>query len=288
MPIRSFHFKTPWPCLALLALLAPPPAAAEAAEDPIAAIEKWQQKLFTDVAPAVVFLSSKTTFGSGFLVSPEGWILTNAHVVQGTEQLDVVLHDGRKLVGQVAERASDQLDLALVKVPLSGANHLVPKSTAELAVGNWVASIGHNEGGIWTYNTGMVSNIYPTATGRDIFQTQIPLNPGSSGGPIFNRQGEVVGIVTAGLKNSNSINFGIRLERAFGTLEKLSQVVPCLVIRAPLGTPVFVDGRMIGTGPKIVILAAEKTYEVMMVVRGNLIKRQVRFPSQRLVDLSHP
>ena len=284
MPNRTHSPSTSWSLLALLALA---PAAA-ATEDPIAAIEKWQQKLFTDVAPAVVFLSSKTTFGSGFIVSPEGWILTNAHVVQGAGQVDVVLHDGRKLTGQVTERASDQLDLALVKVSLSGAYHLKLKSTLDLSVGNWVASIGHNEGGIWTYNTGMISNIYPSGTGRDIFQTQIPLNPGSSGGPIFNRLGEVVGIVTAGLKNSNSINFGIRLERALTTLEKLSQVVPCLVIRAPQGTPVFVDGRMIGAGPKIVILATEKTYEVMMVVHGNLVKRQVRFPNQRAVDLAQP
>lgn len=146
--------------------------------------------------------------GSGFFVEPR-LILTNAHVVKGREKVDVVLHDGRRVEGMVVERAVDDVDLALIEIATEG-KPLELDAKGELQVGTWVASVGHGMGGVWSYTTGMISNIYPNGAERPVFQTQIPLNPGASGGPIFDRRGMVLGIVMSGIEDSNSINFAIR------------------------------------------------------------------------------
>ena len=267
----------------LFALCVPGPAAA--GEDPLAAIEERQQALFERAAPCVVFISNKYGLGSGFFVSAAGLVLTNQHVIGKGETVNVVLHDGTKLKGTVVERAGGKLDLALIQVDVRDAPLLPIGGMTDLRVGGWVASVGHNRGGIWTFNTGMVSNIYPRGSERPIFQTQIPLNPGSSGGPIIDRQGRVVGIVTAGLARSNNINFGIRMDEAIRNLKKLAEISDVLIITAPEGIPVFVDGKMAGTGPRVVVPAEPKTYEIFAVINGKMKKVQIEYPAQRSVEL---
>lgn len=268
--------------LVLLLVLSEP---AFAGQDPLAAVEKRQQALFERAAPCVVFISNQYGLGSGFFVSADGLVLTNRHVIGKGNTVNVVLHDGTKLEGKVVERAGGKLDLALIQVDVEGAPFLPVGDTSELRVGSWVASVGHNRGGIWTFNTGMVSNIYPRGSERPIFQTQIPLNPGSSGGPIIDRRGRVVGIVTAGLARSNNINFGIRMDVAVRAFEKLAAISPVLTITAPEGVAVFVDGQMAGTGPRVVIPAKAKTYEIFAIIGGKLKKVEIDYPAQRFVEL---
>jgi len=269
----------------LLLLLATPLAASAQLADPLEEIERRQKKLFEKVAKSVVFVSNGRGFGSGFFVSENGLILTNAHVVDGAKTVEVVLHDGRKFKGRTVEVARDDIDLALVKVPLENTPRLPLVTTESLRVGSWVASIGHGRGGVWTFTTGMVSNIYPVGASRPVFQTQIPLNPGSSGGPIINRRGEVVGIVTAGMTESNAINFAIRIDHAFQYLDGLRKIQEVLTIHAPSGVPVFVDGTLVGTGPTIVVSVSKGTHEVFAVIRGAMVKRTVDYPEQRMVVL---
>jgi S1-C subfamily serine protease len=149
-----------------------------------------------------------------------------------------------------------------------------------------VASIGHGLGGIWTFTTGMVSNIYPDRGERPVFQTQIPLNPGNSGGPVLDRRGRVVGVVTAGIRDSNSINFAIRSDVAVRKLAKLQASCECLVILAPPDVPVFVDGELAGKRPRVAVPADARAYEVFAVVAGQMRKRIATFPKGREVDLT--
>lgn len=135
----------------------------------------------------MVFISNGEGFGSGFFVSEDGLVLTNAHVVGDAKLVDVLLHDGRRLKGAVVERAQKSLDLALVEVAVKGARALELDELAGVRVGSFAASVGHGEGAIWTFNAGMVTNIYPAGGERPILQTQIPLNPGNSGGPVIDR-----------------------------------------------------------------------------------------------------
>ena len=170
-------------------------------------------------------------------------------------------------------------------VKLNQAAPLKLGGTEDLYVGSWVGSIGHGSGGIWTFNTGMVSNIYPAGSERPIFQTQIPLNPGSSGGPIFDRQGRVVGVVTAGEMESNNVNFGIKIDLAFQYLSRLESLCACLTVSAPQGVPVFLDGVMVGKGPKLLLRVPAGNHSLFVVKNGQMVKQLVNYPKQRIVDL---
>lgn len=253
--------------------------------DSVAAQEAFQQALFERVAPAVAFIATRQAFGSGLLVSSDGLILTNAHVVKGQDVVDVVLHDGRKFRGKVIERGADEIDVALVQVEARGTPTLPLASKSDLRVGNWVAAVGHGRGGIWTFNVGMVSNIYPDGHERPVFQTQIPLNPGNSGGPIVDRHGRVVGIVTAGIEGANSINFGIDIDVARKALTRLDGQCECLVITAPAQVPVFVDGRMVGQGPRVIVAVSPGKHDVFGVVAGKMIRHAIEYPAVRAVSL---
>ncbi len=266
----------------LLAMLLAAPAPAP--EDPIAALERRQQELFERSAPAVVHITTKEGIGSGFFVGGDGLVLTNRHVVGDHDTVDVVLHDGRRVAGRVVERAAS-VDLALVQTGTTPPATLRLASVAELKVGAWVAAIGHGLGGLWTYNVGMISNIYPFEGKRPVFQTQIPLNPGNSGGPILDREGRVVGIVTAGIAEANAINFAIKVDVAPQHLPKLRGYCRCLTILAPAGVPVFVDGRLAGKGPIVVVIAEKRPYEVFAVIDGERRAATLEHPGTPRVDL---
>jgi S1-C subfamily serine protease len=259
--------------------------------DPLDALERHHQALFARTAPAVVFIANQQGFGSGFFVSSDGLILTNAHVVGSQKQVRVVLHDGRTLEGEVLRRAERDLDLALVRVAVQGAPTLAFADLSTLSVGSWVASVGHGRGAIWTFNVGFVSNIYPSGGERPVLQTQIPLNPGSSGGPVLDRHGRVVGVVTAGIKESNSINFAIKADVCQGAFAELRRAVTSLRVQAPQGVAVFVDGRHAGIGPKLIVPidpTRSTPIEVMAVIGGRMVKRQVDGKTTHEITLESP
>lgn len=268
--------------IVIIALLA---QFAVAGEDPLAAFERRQQEIFTANAPGVVLIADGDSFGSGFFVTADGLILTNAHVVGKASTVAVVLGDGRRVTGQVVELAREGVDLALVQAPVTGVKPVALELSSDLRIGSWVASIGHGKGAIWSYNTGIVSNIYPDGKDHPVFQTQIPLNPGNSGGPVLDKRGRAVGVVTAQLANTASINFAIRTEVALRSLSGLARACDCLVIQAPNNLPVFVDGEMRGLGPRVVIPAQPKRYQVFVVVDGVMKKAEAQFPRQRTIDL---
>ncbi len=267
-----------------LALLGAPADGAGSDDDPVAAMEAMQQALFDRVAPSVVFISNGQSFGSGVVVAEDGLLLTNRHVVGEGDALQVVLQDGTRLDGLVQAR-HDELDLALVRVGAVGLPVLPWADPRSLRVGSWVASVGHGSGGIWTFTTGMVSNIYPSGAERPVFQTQIPLNPGSSGGPVVDREGEVVGIVVAGMESSNSINFAIQGGVVLRAFDELASLCDCLVVRTRAGLPVFVDGAMVGKGPQVLVSVDDGRHTVFAVVDGAKVERTVTWPDERTVEL---
>lgn len=250
--------------------------------------ESALQKMYETVAASVVFISNQRSFGSGFFVNTSGLVLTNAHVVDKNGTIDVVLHSGKKVKGRVVERGLSNLDVALIQLPLKNTRPLAIESETPVRIGSWVGSVGHGAGGIWTLNIGIVSNIYPDGAKHPVFQTQIPLNPGSSGGPIFNCKGNVVGIVTAGLSNSNSINFGIKMNVAIQGLKHLQQQLGTLVkgvwILAPKNTPIYLDNKMVGTGPKQFVSVKDGPHEVFILVNGRMFKKTFVFPAQKKVS----
>ncbi|MGH1344943.1 MAG: S1C family serine protease [Nannocystales bacterium] len=248
------------------------------------ALERETTGLFDRVAPSVVLVETRDGFGSGFFVSPLGHIVTNRHVVGHASEVKVRLQDGRRMVGKVLARGSGGVDVALIKVSAKNTPALAFSSTRSVRIGTWAGSVGHGRGGVWTLTTGLISNAHG-ARDRGVLQTQIPLNPGSSGGPVFDRHGRVVGIVVSGMVDSDAINFAITPETALAALSKLRPLTNCLTIKAPVGASVFVRGARVGTGPVVTVVAEPGDYRVEVDGAGGRKQRTVTFPDVRLVSL---
>ena len=150
------------------------------------------------------------SLGSGFIIEPDGLILTNYHVVDNAEKITVRLLDGRELAGKVVGK-DQKTDIALVKISARDLPVAPLGDSDQLEVGEWVMAIGNPFGLDNTVTSGIVS-----AKDRQIgagpydhfIQTDASINPGNSGGPLVNLQGEVVGIDTAIFSQSGG-NIGI-------------------------------------------------------------------------------
>lgn len=134
--------------------------------------------------------------GSGFIISADGLILTNHHVVDGADEIKVRLTDNREFTGKVL--GSDaKTDIAVVKIEARDLPYLTMGNSDELKVGEWVAAIGSPFGLDNTVTSGIVSaksRKLPSDQYVPFIQTDVAVNPGNSGGPLFNMKGEVVGI----------------------------------------------------------------------------------------------
>ncbi len=137
--------------------------------------------------------------GSGFIIRPDGLILTNAHVVAGASKITVELHNRREYPGKVV--GMDKIsDIAVVKIPVNNLPTVKLGDSNSLRVGQWVLAIGMPFGFDYTATAGIVSakgRVLPNSNKFDyvpFIQTDVPINPGNSGGPLFNMQGQVVGI----------------------------------------------------------------------------------------------
>jgi S1-C subfamily serine protease len=162
----------------------------------------------------------ETGVGSGFIYDSHGWILTNRHVVEGSDRLSVELNDGRVFQGRVY--GIDTLtDLAIVKIDASDLPVANLGRSSELKVGQLVVAIGSPLG---TYSNSVTSGIV-SAKGRQIttdgnqnlnnlIQTDAAINPGNSGGPLLDAGANVVGINTAIAADSNGIGFAIPIDIA--------------------------------------------------------------------------
>jgi serine protease Do len=150
--------------------------------------------------------------GSGVIISREGYILTNNHVVEGAREVTVTLADQQEYKARIVGRDS-RTDLAVLKIdprePLTAATM---GDSDQLRVGDWVLAIGNPFGLSNTVTSGIVSakgRVIGAGPYDDFIQTDTPINPGNSGGPLFNMKGEVVGINTAILSNGQGIGFAI-------------------------------------------------------------------------------
>lgn len=159
--------------------------------------------------------------GSGFILSEDGVILTNAHVVEGADGVDVRLKDGRVLQGKVI--GSDSLtDVAVVRVEAVGLPTAPLGHSVSLVPGQWAIAIGNPLGLDNTVTVGIISALDRSSAQVGIgdkqrvrfIQTDAAINPGNSGGPLLNDRGEVIGINTAIRANAQGLGFAIPIETA--------------------------------------------------------------------------
>lgn len=170
----------------------------------------------------------QTSLGTGFIISPDGYVVTNNHVVHEADEVLVKMSDGTewdaKVIGTDAK-----LDLALIKIDAKGLKAVKLGDSGKLRVGDWVIAIGNPFGLQQTVTAGIVSakgRVIGSGPYDDFIQTDAAINPGNSGGPLFNRKGEVVGINTAIMSRSggsNGIGFAIPINLARSVLDDLRE-----------------------------------------------------------------
>jgi len=216
------------------------------------------QELVTEVAPAVVSIVTETVgynwfwqavpqtgAGSGIIISSDGYIVTNNHVVEGAQKVTITLSDGSAFAATVVGTDA-QTDLAVVKIDASNLAylHFLSNSLEQLSVLDPVVAVGNAlalpGGPTWT--TGVVSNLGRSIeenTGvvlNDIIQTDTAINAGNSGGPLLNTAGQVVGINVAIASNAENIGFAISTDTAIQIVQSL--ITEGKVIRPWLGVSV--------------------------------------------------
>jgi serine protease Do len=149
--------------------------------------------------------------GSGFIIDPGGTIVTNAHVVEAAEWIQVRLSDGRRFTARVLGR-DNRVDLAVLKIEATGLPVLAFGDSNRVRVGEFVLALGHPFGLEHSVSFGIVSRkgapLTVAAPGFDFIQTDAAINPGNSGGPLVNMAGEVVGVNSMAARNG-SIGFAI-------------------------------------------------------------------------------
>ncbi len=220
--------------------------------------------------------------GSGFIISTDGLIVTNSHVISALNSIEVVLQDGR--IFKATVRGNDpSSDLAVLQID---ATNLVPArfgDSSELFVGQLVIAIGNPYGFQYTVTAGVVSAIgrsLRSKNGRlidNVIQTDASLNPGNSGGPLINSNGEVVGINTAIIRPAQGLCFAVASQTAEYIVSKL--ILEGRVKRAYLG----IQGQVIdlplrlrnlyGFEQKTAVLvqSVNKSDEYSQVQQGDII-----------------
>lgn len=167
----------------------------------------------------------ESSLGSGFIISEDGYIVTNNHVIKDADEIKVVMHDNKEYEGKIIG-TDPMTDLALIKIDAKDLKPLTFGSSADLEVGSWVVAIGSPFGLEQTVTAGIVSakgRIIGSGPYDDFIQTDASINPGNSGGPLLNMAGEVIGINTAIYKVAQGIGFAIPSDMATNIIKQLTE-----------------------------------------------------------------
>jgi serine protease Do len=235
--------------------------------------------------------------GSGFIIDANGIILTNAHVVEGADEVRVRLTDRREFKGKVLG-ADRPTDLAVVKIEATGLPAVKIGNPRDLRVGEWVLAIGSPFGFENTVTAGILSatsRSLPEGTYVPFLQTDAAVNPGNSGGPIFNLKGEVIGIASQIYSRSGGymgISFAIPADIAVSVKDQLIKTgkvergrvgIAIQEVTAPLAKSFGLDkpmGGLVSTvekgGPAD--KAGVKAGDVIVGVNGKAIDRSTEIP----------
>ncbi len=273
-------------------------------EEPLDAYSRVVVSVAERVGPAVVNIAvaqrvlmrdryqrmvprERTGAGSGVIISPDGFVLTNSHVVSGARRLEVTLNDGRQFAAELVGE-DPHTDLAVVRVPASGLPAATLGDSSRLRVGQLVVAIGNPFGFQWTVTAGVVSALgraFRSRTGRlleNIIQTDAALNPGNSGGPLCNGAGEVIGINTAVIPYAQGLCFAIPVNTAKRVAGQL--IVRGRVTRGYLG--IFVEGRELPPPVRALLRGRQETgVMVLEVVAGSPAARAGLRPMDVIVGL---
>ena len=220
----------PLVCLSLLGTLAcggrQPTAATTAPTraETARALLRTPAEIAARSTPSVVSVRTEQSLGTGFVVSPDGLIATNLHVIAGNSDITVTLSDHREF--QVVEiwNGDRQRDLVIMRIQAKKLPVIPLGNSDEIRAGDSIVAIGHPLGLEDTVSNGLVSAVRKLDKGLTVLQISAPIAPGSSGGPIFNDHGEVIGVATAIMLGGQNINFGVPISYLKELLKKPAAV----------------------------------------------------------------
>jgi len=252
--------------------------------------EDFFKKFFGGDSPQKEF--KRRGLGSGFIMSKDGYVVTNNHVIDKATDIEVILQNGDKYEAKIIGK-DPKTDLAVLKFePDQEVQAVNFGDSAHLRIGDWVIAIGNPFGLGYTVTAGIVS-----AKGRslglgaydDFIQTDASLNPGNSGGPLFNLKGDVVGVNTAIVARGQGIGFAIPIDMAEFVIEQLKSNGK--VVRGWLGvyvqkvTPEIASsfGLKEEEGALVSDLAPDSPAEKAGIIRGDII---VEYDGQKVDDVS--
>ncbi len=181
--------------------------------------ESTPSDLAKKIGEGVIMVSTPSGLGSGFILNPEGYAITNAHVIQGETKLKATVYEQterefRRLVVEDVEilAVNNHIDLALIRLTHPDAEAFTSvyvQSEEDLSVGEDVFAIGSPLGLERTLSRGVVATTQRNFEGLTFIQTTAEINPGNSGGPLFNLKGEVIGVTNMGVPFGNGLGFAI-------------------------------------------------------------------------------
>lgn len=183
-------------------------------------------EFFRRFAPQLPREQESQSLGSGFIISSDGYILTNAHVVDSADKITIRLTDKREFKAKVVG-ADKRTDVALLKIEATGLPKIVQGDPRVMKVGEWVVAIGSPFGFDSSVTAGIVSAKGRTLSQENFvpfIQTDVAINPGNSGGPLFNMKGEVVGINSQIYSRSGGymgLSFAIPIDVAMDVVKQL-------------------------------------------------------------------
>ncbi len=231
----------------------------------------------------------RQSLGSGVVISADGYILTNNHVVDKARDIKVSLSDGRVLEGKLIGR-SQEIDIALIKVEAQNLPFAELGDSDALEVGDWVMAIGNPFGLNHTVTAGIVSakgRVIGVGPYDDLIQTDAAINPGNSGGPLFNIKGEVIGINTVIIATGQNLGFAIPITMVKGVLpsirEKGRPDMGWLGVSAQMVTPDLAEALGLPEAVGAVVTAVTKNSpaDKAGLKRGDVI---VELDSKRILD----
>lgn len=165
---------------------------------------------------ASVFIRSRQSLGTGFLISDDGFILTNTHVVNTDDQPLIILRDGQQFSAKLI-RKDENVDLSLLKIDATNLDYFQIGDAYSLYPGQNILSIGNPSGLAFTLTRGIVSYVGREIDGVSYIQTDAAINPGNSGGPMITEDYKVVAINTLTAKGGEGISFALPINYAFQT-----------------------------------------------------------------------
>jgi hypothetical protein len=230
--------------------------------------------IFTQAAPSVVSVEAYNDTGqvgwkgTGFVVAPDGKILTNYHVIRNSKQAAVRLANGDTYDTVLVLDVDRRKDIAVLKIRAVDLPALRLGASGACQIGDAVYSLSNPLGLANTLSEGIISGIR-AMNGYRLFQITAPISHGSSGGPLLNAQGEVIGITTASREGGQSLNFAIPIDYARGELASSHVELPLSAFYDPLpgAQP---PGFAPGTPPNIPD-EARKSIEAYLVGRLNIL-----------------